>query len=53
MIYLMKIRGEGLSCGEGSTNSYYSYSNQGYVSIGFGQGYRGQVLDMNMNMMIN
>ena len=31
-------RGEGLSCGQGSTNSYYSYANRGYVSIGFGQG---------------
>ena len=30
--------GQGLSCGEGMTNSYYSYANQGYVSIGFGQG---------------
>ena len=30
--------GQGLSCGQGHTNSYYSYANQGYVSIGFGQG---------------
>ena len=30
--------GQGLSCGEGMINSYYSYANQGYVSIGFGQG---------------
>ncbi len=31
-------KGEGISCGQGHNNSYYSYANRGYVSIGFGQG---------------
>jgi len=32
-------RGEGISCGEGSIDSYFSNVDRRHVSIGFGQGY--------------